>query len=335
VKKKVAIIKLGALGDVIRTSYIVNAYFKMFNAEITWITRKNAFDLLKLNPAVANIIDFEEIKDNLSFDKIFSLDDELESLNLLKKINFKSLEGSYIDEFMNITYTSKSSKWFDMGLISLFGKLRADKLKKENLTSHGEIFSQIFDIDKPLPFFFGSDEKEQHWNIVKGNKLLIGLNLFSGDRWPSKELVFQEAVNFIKKINQYLISLNINYQIIIFCDNSNSQKANAYKEKCPFLKLYDTSHSLLDYAAAIKSCDYLISTDSLGLHLAISQSIPNMSFYTATSSAEIDTFGTGLKVSLKTSEYCSYKRNTDNSSLTGDLLYGEWVKHFRSFNNEN
>ena len=40
------------------------------------------------NPAVSNIIDFEDIPDNLSFDKVFSLDDELESIGLLKKLNF-------------------------------------------------------------------------------------------------------------------------------------------------------------------------------------------------------------------------------------------------------
>jgi heptosyltransferase II len=325
---KVAIIKLGALGDVVRTSYIVNAYFKKFNAEIFWITRKNAFDLLAFNPAVSSIIDFEDIPDNLSFDKVFSLDDELESIGLLKKLNFNSLEGAYADEFFNIKYTPKTSKWFDMGLISKFGKFDADKLKKENLSSHGEIFSKIFDVEKPMPFFYGCEQKEKKWHIVKNKKILIGLNLFSGDRWPSKELVFDEAVIFINKISQYLKSLNANYQIVIFCDNLNSQRAKFYLEQCPYLKLNNTSESLLDFAAAIKSCDYVISTDSLGLHLAISQNIPNMSFYTSTSSTEIDTFGRGIKINLNTSEYCSYKKNTNNSSLTGKLLYEEWVKHF-------
>jgi heptosyltransferase-2 len=325
---KVAIIKLGALGDVVRTSYIVNAYFKKFNAEISWITRKNAFDLLVFNPAVASVIDFEDIPHGLSFDKVFSLDDELESIGLLKKLNFNSLEGAYTDDFMNIKYTSKTSKWFDMGLISKFVKSDADKLKKENLSSHGEIFSQIFDVDKPMPFFYGCEQKEKKWNLVKDKKLLIGLNLFSGDRWPSKELIFDEAVIFINKISQYLKILNANYQIVIFYENLNSQRAKIYLEQCPYLKLYNTSESLLDFAAAIKSCEYVISTDSLGLHLAISQNIPNMSFYTSTSSSEIDTFGSGLKISLKTPEYCSYKKDTNNSSLTGILLYKEWVKHF-------
>jgi heptosyltransferase-2 len=49
-EKKILIIKLDALGDVLRTTSILPALIKKYpNSGITWITRKNALPLLEKN----------------------------------------------------------------------------------------------------------------------------------------------------------------------------------------------------------------------------------------------------------------------------------------------
>ncbi len=92
----------------------------------------------------------------------------------------------------------------------------------------------------------------------------------------------------------------------------------------------DTEQSILIFASVIKACDYIITSDSLALHLAIAQKIPNLSFYAPTSAAEIDTFGTGVKVISTSEDYCSYKPDADNSTITNDRILKALKKHLTS-----
>jgi heptosyltransferase-2 len=92
----------------------------------------------------------------------------------------------------------------------------------------------------------------------------------------------------------------------------------------------DTSASTLELAAAIRAVDYLVTTDSLALHLAIAQGVPNLSFYAPTSAAEIETFGTGVKLLSTAPDYCSYRGDADNASITAarllPLLKDHWAR---------
>ena len=115
------------------------------------------------------------------------------------------------------------------------------------------------------------------------------------------------------------------YKIWIFSDASSRARAESLFAEDSSIVICDTGRSVLDYAAKIKACDFIISTDSLGLHLAISQAVPNISFYAPTSAAEIDTFGTGTKLTSSTDDYCSYSVNADNSSITANKIFGMFV----------
>ena len=65
---KIAIIKLGALGDVVRTLPIAEALKKKYKeAEITWITKENALQLFESNPFI-NKIEKIPFKTDLKFD---------------------------------------------------------------------------------------------------------------------------------------------------------------------------------------------------------------------------------------------------------------------------
>ena len=44
-------------------------------------------------------------------------------------------------------------------------------------------------------------------------------------------------------------------------------------------------------------------------------------FFTVTSSAEIDNFGNGCKIISDSPDYCSYKNNADNSTITSEKLF--------------
>ena len=87
---KILIVKYGALGDVVRTSYILRGIVEKYsNVSITWLTSKVAKDLLRFNHNIDNILtedcNFKKVFDE-EFDLVLSLDDELEILKKIEKI---------------------------------------------------------------------------------------------------------------------------------------------------------------------------------------------------------------------------------------------------------
>ncbi|MBI2659365.1 hypothetical protein HYX05_04690, partial [Candidatus Woesearchaeota archaeon] len=106
---KILIIKLGAIGDVIRTTSIITGLkFKYKNCRIDWVTKKESFDFLKNNNFIDNVYLIEkntknEFK-NKNYDLIISLDDDYEACELATKINSKKILGAYLKNNQK-TYT--------------------------------------------------------------------------------------------------------------------------------------------------------------------------------------------------------------------------------------
>ena len=139
--KSLTLIKIGALGDVVRTSYLVNALKKKFNYTITWITDKSADQLLKYNPNIDRILylDSDLPKET---DILICLEDQYEYVNLGNQIKSKKTIGSYVDDNNRIKYSDDAREWFDMSLISKQGISMANDLKKKNTKSFFELLSR-------------------------------------------------------------------------------------------------------------------------------------------------------------------------------------------------
>jgi heptosyltransferase-2 len=327
---EIVVIKLGALGDIVRTSYLMAAYAKARDAKLTWITRRNGVDLLRFNPHVHRILTLEDDPMPTRADTLLSLDDEIEAVSIAKGIDAQRRIGAFITEDGAIRYTDSASPWFDMGLISRFGKERADELKKLNARSHVEIFSEVLSLDDVHPFFHGDPAEEARWRARRGGAAkVIGFNLFAGHRWPAKELPGPESVAVLQAMDRCMADQGAPYKLVAFSDESNLARFDDLKARAPFVELWDTGRSTLAFAAAVAACDYVVSTDSLGLHLAIAQQVPNLSFYAPTSAVEIDTFGHGVKVVSTSPDYCTYRRDADNRTLTAERILGTWQAHAR------
>ncbi len=128
VSEKILIIKLGAIGDVIRTTPLLRKLKENFpSAQVTWITyspdilSKNWVDRI-LNVSVENI----ELLKIMEFDWMINLDKDGLAISLAASINAKKKSGFTIDEFGHakpFATSAEDHKW----LTGLF-----DDLNKEN-----------------------------------------------------------------------------------------------------------------------------------------------------------------------------------------------------------
>lgn len=335
IMKKILIVKFGALGDVIRTTFFL-AGLKKKNFSIYFLTANSSSELLRHNPYIDCIV----LPDlNLSviyeheFEHVYSLDDEKEILNLVRKVTTQNYTGAFLATDGVSRYTSNSATWFDMGLLSRHGKDTADRLKKSNQLTHAEIFQTIFKT-KPSAEFFNAPHIEEQIktyldSLVHNDKIIkIGINSGAGGRWESKALPITQVIKLIKLI---LAIPDDRIHVYLFGGAQELDRHQAVTQAIINKRLIDTGnhHQLLEFAALIKHMDYLISSDSLALHLAIAQKVKNLSFYAPTSAVEIETFGTGVKVISNSPDYCDYKKETRQNDLTAEKIFAtfqSWIK---------
>ena len=326
---KLLIIKHGALGDIVRTSYFVDPLRRKYpNAEIHWVTCRPGDELLAYHPGIARvwiagakgeIVDGDQLT-KISFDLVLSLDDEIAATAVLSRLQIGTLIGAYHKDG-KVLYTPDAATWFDMGLVSRLGRQQADRLKCLNQMTHTEIFSRIFGVACTAPSFYNSPVIEERYRqMLLNDRVRVALNLSAGKRWASKSLRPAEAVRLIKLLERqntsmpleiYLTggSIDQDYNNEIFTQVKSASRVRVL----PVLPL-------MEFAAAIRQMHLLISSDSLAMHMAIAQKVFTVCFFAPTSAAEIDLFGHGGKVVSLAPDYCSYKSDADTSTLTAQRI---------------
>lgn len=339
------ILKTGALGDVLRTTSILPGLRRRYpDLSVTWLTAPSAKDLVRLHPGVDRVLtakpdDVAGLEalvgelEGVGFDRVISLDDELPLCELATRLAAPGerpgvLSGAYLGEAGQRAYTDDVSPWFDMGLLSRFGKQRADELKVANERSHAAIYAQMLGIEMGEPELpldtdaaaFGSEFRKR---LVAdhGERRWVGLNTGSGGRWESKKLSVERSVELAAGLSAGHQS-ELGFVVLGGPEerDRNGQLAAGLASRGVTAVDGGTENSLLEFAALVDCLDLLISSDSLALHVAVAQRVRVLAFFAPTSAAEIELYGRGEKVSSTSPDYCSYKKDADTSTLTVERL---------------
>jgi heptosyltransferase II len=320
------IVKFGALGDVVRTAYLLPALAaKHPRARIHWWTSPGAVDLLRFNPHIYSLVAGDAGRaalERAEFEFAISLDDEREILEGLSKLRVKRTIGARL-EGGERRYCDTSASWFDMGLISRHGKTRADELKRLNQREHHTFLEEMIGAPIPEPSFFNSSTLEASVRrSLPGGYFHVGLNSGSGGRWPSKQLPLNEAVTLVRRLAGSRVD-GRPIMVWLLGGRDEAARTRSILEGAASGAVRDPGNdqNLLEFAARVKALDLLITSDSLALHMAVSQKVPSVSFFAPTSAAEIGTFGLGAKVVSTSPDYCNYRSDADNSTLTADRIF--------------
>ncbi|MEK6894932.1 MAG: glycosyltransferase family 9 protein [Nanoarchaeota archaeon] len=260
---KTLISKLGALGDVVRTTVLLSE----LNGEIHWLTSKAAKDILN-SKKIKKVYIFEneddkELLKQHEFDLILSLDEERAPLEYLKGIKTKKLIGHFLDGSDKVDYTSECDYWLDMSFISRrYSKEEADKIKMQNQKSVPQIWtemlghkwsSQEYDLGiKPL-----SEEQ------VRGT---IGLIDVTESKWPNKYWAgYPELKKRLQSDGYEVISLGMK----------------------PTIK---------EHIDDINGCELIVCGDTLGMHLALGLKKNLVTIFNCTPPNEIYDYGRMKKI---------------------------------------
>ncbi len=313
---QILIIKLGAMGDVLRMISILRPLKEKYpDAHITWVTKKNSVELLESNPLVDDIIPIgDALKGKImggTFDLVISFDDEEEACALASYVKSKKLIGAYLKDGKP-AYTPDSGPWFDMGLISIHGKAEADKRKAANKRTYQDIHFSILSLKDPKKHHptLILDEKERSFgeefakrNNIQKNDEVVGLNTGAGGRWQDKKLSIEQTVELIERIAK-----GSQAKMILFGgpEEEERNKEIIRKSKVPLIDA-GCKNPLRKFAALVDLCDVMVASDSLAMHVAIALQKKVLAFFYPTSAAEIELYGKGKKIIARGKSYCSYQ----------------------------
>lgn len=334
---EILILKTGALGDVLRTTSVLPGLQARYpEARVTWVTAPAAMDLVRHHPLVAQALPLrpddelgaERLAGELGrgWDRVISLDDEHVLCRLASAVSPDgSLSGAYLDAVGERRYTPDVGPWFDMGLLSVHGKQRADELKVANTESHAAIYARMLGIEMGEPELPLTGEGEGARAAFgerlarHGERRWIGLNTGSGGRWESKKLSVERTVELARRLEDVRPA---GLGFVLLGGPEERERNAAIAAGLGGLAFEDAGvdNSLLEFAGIVDALDLLITSDSLALHVAVARKVPVLSFFAPTSAAEIELYGRGAKVRSTAPDYCSYRKDADTSTLTVERL---------------
>ena len=283
----VLIVKLGATGDVVRTTSLLNR----LTGEITWITAaKNVVLLegLKEKPRCFAWEERDMVRDR-KYDLVINLEDTLDIGQFLKTLEFKQLFGAYADSANVLRYTDDSRRWFDLSLISVHDRQKADKLKLLNRHTYQEL---IFD---GLGFQFCGEKYVLPKPIETGLSGDVAIAPEAGPVWPMKNWAYYDKL----KQNLEARGLRVN--------------------------MLPIRSSLLEHLSDVQNHRCLVGGDSLPMHMALGSGTRCVTLFNCTSPWEIHDYGIQKKIVSPLLGEFFYKRGCESRAITAinvDEVFG-------------
>lgn len=256
-KERILIIKLGAAGDVIRTTPLLRCLKKEYpNAEITWLTY---FPDFVPRGRVDKVLKFElksitwlKMQD---FDWLINLDKDDEAIALSAGIKAKKKSGFGMDSYGKcrpLASESETHKW----LTGIW-----DDINKANTMTYME---EIFAI---CGFRFNDEEYilekavNKEWGNIDRTKNVIGLNTGCGARWTSRlwrDELWIELARDLKGLGHEVILLG-------GPDEDKKNKRIAEMATVKYLGCFDFP----TFIDLIDQCDVIVTQVTMAMHIAI------------------------------------------------------------------
>ena len=283
----VLIIKLGATGDVVRTTPLL----RRLEGPVSWITAESNLALLEGIDRGLRCVSWENRKRiaDTTYDLVINLEDDRETSSFLEELKFRQLFGAYLEGNDEPTYTPDSRSWFDLSLISAYGREEADRLKLLNRRTYQEL---IFD---GLGLGFCGERYYLPLPQPTGLQGDVAISSTAGPMWPMKKWAYYNELK--KELEAQGLKVNI----------------------------LESRTTLLEHLADVKNHRCLVGGDSLPMHFALGTKTPCVTLFTCTSPWEIYDYGVQKKIISPLLKEFFYKRGYNEratTAITVDEVFG-------------
>ncbi|HRE41981.1 MAG TPA: glycosyltransferase family 9 protein [Ignavibacteria bacterium] len=327
VKNKILIIKLDAIGDVLRTTSILpSLHSKYPDAYISWLTKDNAKDLFKHNHLVNEILIYENPFTNyylksVKFELVINLDPSPVSSAIASAANSNNKIGFGLNELGKVKpFNEQADEWFKMGAF--------DILKKQNTKTYQKIIHEICSLEYTQSnIIINLSESEidfakrfYEMNDLKQYDFLIGINPGASDRWEFKKWRKEGYVELFEKINS-----EYNCGILLF--GGLDEKELLLELSSVNKNIINTGfdNSLRQFISLMSLPDIFITGDTLALHIATALKKEILCLFGPTSYNEIEDYGIIDKIYPDMECLVCYKMRCDFKPNCMEAISSEMV----------
>jgi len=297
--KKILIINLDAMGDVLMTTAQLASLKRTYpESSIYWITLKIAAPLLENNPLIDKVFpfDFESvlILSNMEFDIAMNVDKSQRSSSLLNQVKSERKLGFGMDKDGKIIPVNKGAEYnFRLGM--------DDHLKfKVNQRLGQDYLAETFEIDykrDDYVFQFTQDELKFIENYkneigVKNEDKIIGFNTGCSNLFPNKKMTLEQHAVLIEKF----LSFN-RFKVMLLGGPEDTERNNALAKEFGERIINTPCNGGVRKGACYESIpDVVITGDSFGMHLAIALKKYVIAWFGMSCWTEIDLYDRGVKL---------------------------------------
>lgn len=311
---RVVVIKLGALGDVIRTLALLPGLKHQWpQSHITWVTRPSGVRMLANHPLIDRLLPFDAETichlERERFDLCLSLDKEPGPAALGMRIDAADRRGIGLSGFGTVyPLNAECVDYFQLGL--------DDALKFDvNKDSYQRLIYNAIGLEyrqERYQLYPGQREcarAERLWNEhgLAAHEPLVGLNTGAGNVFANKSWSPEQFAEFARAL------IARGRHVALFGGPEEREINPRIAADCPGVIDTGCDHTELVFAALLERCSVLLTGDTMAMHAAIACEVPCVVLFGPTCSQEVDLFGRGTKLNtLATCAPC-YLRTCDKS----------------------
>jgi ADP-heptose:LPS heptosyltransferase len=328
IEERVLLIKLDAMGDVLRTTSMLPALAEMSpGAAISWVTRPESRPLLERNPYVYEILDYGP--DALlqlqarRFDRVINLDAGKTSAALAKVARAARKDGFVLDERGVVQPTNDAAReWLELGVF--------DDLKRRGRMTYQARMARILGLcDATCGYVFALTEAERERGRAHLARLgvdflrpVVGLNTGAGGRWPLKQWREEGYLEVIGTL-----AARYDAQVVLLGGPAERERHRRLALRSP-VPLIDAGcdNPVRHFAAIVGGCTLVVTGDTLALHIALALQRRVIVLFGPTSAAEIELYGLGEKVVPDMPCLSCYKTSCDLTPNCMDLIRADMVE---------
>lgn len=254
-EKRILIIKLGALGDVIRTTPLLRKLKDLYpSSEITWITHYP--DILPklvdvpLKFDVMNIVRLQADK----FDIVYSLEKDREACALANLVKADIKKGFKLVNGKACPIDKDAMHKYMTGL--------SDRLNRINVKSYPEEVFEIAGLEyNKERYLIDKPEKLVHNELDRMKRPIIGLNTGCSPRWSTRLWPIEhwiELSNMIKEAGYTPLLLG----------GTNEDNKNKYIAQNSSAR-YLGAMEMKDFVSLINELDLIVAAPTMAMHIAL------------------------------------------------------------------
>jgi heptosyltransferase-2 len=292
IEDRILVVKLDAMGDVLRTTSCLPPLKSLYpRSHITWITRACAAPLLRENPSIDRILTVESTYLEFVLAEDFTLalcpDADLLSATILRIARADTKRGFVADRRGGVVpQNDAAAMWWQMGL--------DDEVKRQNRRTYGEWLYAMCELPPPVarPWLRpGRDAREQAERFLRARAPLsrrrVCLNTGASGRWSEKRWKPRHYRELAR-----LVGADDPAAAVVVVGGPEEAAFNAaLLASAPALVDAGTGNSVEGFAALIAACDWMLTPDSLGYHVACAVETPAVCVAGPTSPWELDLYG--------------------------------------------